>query len=83
MQDGRATETRGRVSVKEAAALAGVSPQTIHTWRDRGWFRATRTPAGDRIDLAEFGEFLALRRAAAMVGIRVETLLRWADGAGE
>jgi excisionase family DNA binding protein len=79
MQDSRPTETNGHVSVKEAAALAKVSLQTVHNWMAQGRLQPLRTADGYRVDLEELAQLLAMRRAAAAAGITLDTLKQWAD----
>jgi DNA-binding transcriptional MerR regulator len=77
MQEHRPTETNGQVSVKEAAALAKVSPQTVHNWMTHGRLQPLQTADGYRVDLEELAHFLAMRRAAAAAGITLDTLRQW------
>jgi transposase len=82
VQDNRVPTTGGRVSVKEAAALAGVSVQTVRNWLAQGRVQPLQTADGDQIDLEELARFLALRRAAAAAGITLDTLRQWTGESG-
>ena len=79
MQDNEVRTTNGQVSVKEAAALAKVSLQTVHNWLTQGRLHPIRTDEGCRIDLEELAQFLAMRRAAAAAGITIDTLQQWTN----
>ena len=79
MQDNRPTESNGQVSVKEAAALAKVSLQTVHNWMAHGRLHPLRTADDYRVDLEELAQLLAMRRAAAAAGISLDTLRQWTD----
>lgn len=82
MPDNRPAMPGRRVTVKEAAALAEVSCQTVHNWIAQGRVQPLQTDDGARLDLEELGRFLAMRRAASAVGIQIDTLLHWTDEAG-
>ena len=73
---------RAWVSVPEAAALAGVTRQAVHWWIAQGRLTAVPTDDGYRIDRAELSRFLAERRAARAIGVKLDTLRQWADEAG-
>jgi excisionase family DNA binding protein len=69
------------VTVEGAARAAGVHRYTVYTWIERGWLSAVLTDDGYLIGAADLARYLAARRAAARVGVRVGTLLRWAEEA--
>ena len=77
MLDDRESPNRGWMSVREAAALAGVTGQTIYNWIAQGRLHPLQTDHGHQIDCEEFGRFLAVRRAAAATGITLDTLRHW------
>ena len=77
MPDDRIDHGRERLTVPEAAALAGVSRQAVHAWFAQGHLTPINTGRGYRIDREEFRRFLAERRAAAAVGVKVATLRQW------
>ena len=83
MQGDQANRAPGWVTVKEAAALARVSRQTVHLWIAHGRVKAVPTDDGDlRLDTEEFDRFLTMRRAASVAGVRLETLRHWMDQTG-
>jgi excisionase family DNA binding protein len=82
MQEDRTPDDGGSVSVREAAALANVSSQAVHKWIAQGRVQSHQADDGYRIDIEELAQFLALRRAAASVGINVATLLQWNEETG-
>jgi hypothetical protein len=75
-------ELTGQLTVGEAARVAGVSRQAVHAWIGRRRLTAIPTDDGDRIDADDLFRLLAVRRAAAVAGVGMDTLLRWTDGAG-
>jgi excisionase family DNA binding protein len=82
MQGDLATWGHDWVTVKEAAALARVSRQTVHLWIAHGRVQAVQTDDGDlRLDTEEFDRFLTMRRAASVAGVRFDTLRHWVDDA--
>jgi hypothetical protein len=81
MPDDRVDFGADWVSVPQVTALVGVSRQAVHQWLARGRLAAIPTDDGPRIARAELDRFLAARRAAADVGIKVETLRKWTDRA--
>jgi hypothetical protein len=54
-----------------------VSRQAIDQWLAQGRLQRLVTDDGYRIDGEELIRFLAVRRAAFTVGIKVDTLLQW------
>jgi hypothetical protein len=77
----RRGELAGELTIEEVARVAGVSRQAVHGWIGRGRLRPVPTADGDRIDADDLFRFLAVRRAAAVAGVGMDTLLRWAAGA--
>jgi excisionase family DNA binding protein len=77
MSETQGTVGRNWISVREAAARAEVSRQTIHNWIALGRIHLLATDDGYRINADEFEQFLAMRRAASRVGIKVDTLQHW------
>jgi excisionase family DNA binding protein len=77
MSEMRAPAGRDWMSVQEAAALAGVSRQTIHNWMALGRLRPLVTDDGYRINAGELEHFLAMRQAASRAGIKLDTLQQW------
>jgi DNA-binding transcriptional MerR regulator len=73
----------GLLTIGEAARVAGVSPQAVHGWIGRGRLRPRLTDDGHRVDADDLFRLLAARRAAAVAGVGLGTVLRWADGAGD
>jgi excisionase family DNA binding protein len=69
------------LSVSEAARIAGVHRYTVYNWIERGRLQALPGDDGYRIKTTDLNRYLATRRAAAAVGIRMGTLLMWADRA--
>jgi excisionase family DNA binding protein len=80
MQGDQANSGHDWVTVKEAAARAEVSRQTVRQWIAHGRVQAVQTDDGDlRLDLEELDRFLTMRRAAFVAGIKIETLRHWMD----
>jgi len=82
MTDGRPGFGRGLISVSEAATRAGVSRQAVHQWFAQGRLAPIQTDDGYRIELDALSRFLTERRAAAAVGIKLDTLRQWSAEAG-
>ena len=83
MRDERTGVARAWLTVGEAAREAGVHRYTIYDWIGQG--RLQTLPSDDgayRIAAADLDRYLVARRAAARAGVRVDTLLRWAEEAG-
>lgn len=74
-----ANRGHGLVSVKDAAALAGVSRQTVHNWIAHQRVKPFQTDHGSRLDIDGLHQFLSMRRAASEVGIKLDTLRQWTD----
>lgn len=77
-----ATQAGHWLSVREAAAVAGVSRQSVHRWIAQGRVSAVAGDDGYRVDSAELTDFLVLRRAAYLAGVTVSTLETWTGDAG-
>ncbi|HEY7030277.1 MAG TPA: helix-turn-helix domain-containing protein [Thermomicrobiales bacterium] len=80
MPDERMVDGRAWLTVGEAARVAGVHRYTVYGWITRGRLKMLPTDDGThRIAAADLERLLAARRAAAAVGVRVDTLLHWGD----
>jgi Helix-turn-helix domain len=72
------SDLSGWLTVEQTARLAGVSPQAVYSWICRGRLRPCPTVDGYRIDADDLFRLLSARRAAAVAGVGMGTVLRWA-----
>ena len=83
MRDERTGAASAWLTAEEAAREAGVHRYTVYDWIGQGRLRTLPSDdAAFRIAAADLDRYLVARRAAARAGVRVDTLLRWADEAG-
>jgi excisionase family DNA binding protein len=81
VSDGRAAP-RAWLTVDEGARAAAVSRQTVYAWIARGRLRALPSDDGAlRVAADDLARLLAARRAAAAAGVRLDTVLQWAEEA--
>jgi excisionase family DNA binding protein len=80
MHDEPTTNSGGWLTVEEAAQAAGVSANTDYDWIERRRLRSFPRPGARkarRIAESDLARALDVRRVAAAVGVRVDTLKRW------
>jgi predicted site-specific integrase-resolvase len=70
----------GWLTVCEAARLAGVTPQAVYGWIDRGRLCPRLTEGEYRVDADDLFRLLAAKRAATVAGVGLGTMLRWVEG---
>jgi excisionase family DNA binding protein len=80
MRDECEVDGRAWLTVGEVARAAGVHRYTVYGWIARGRLQPLPTDDGTyRIAAPDLARLLATRRAAATAGVRVATLLHWAE----